>query len=119
MPKNINDVMREMSPASQDRIKARAAQLIAEEMTLREMRKVLQLTQEDVARKMGVKQDKISRLEKRKDVLVSTLQSAVRAMGGELVVSARFPKQRTIVLSGLGAREGGKATTSKKIRKTG
>jgi hypothetical protein len=53
----------------------RAAQLIAEEMTLRELRKARRLTQVRMARALGITQDGVSRLKKRSDLLLSTLPS--------------------------------------------
>ena len=38
MPVNVNDVIKKLSPAQRKKAEARAAQLIAEEMTLRELR---------------------------------------------------------------------------------
>ena len=64
------------------RIEERAAELIAEGMTLHELRKVRQLTQASVARELGISQDAITRLEQRSDLLLSTLRRTVQAMGG-------------------------------------
>ena len=38
MPTNVDDIIRKLSPAQRKKVEARAAQLIAEEMTLRELR---------------------------------------------------------------------------------
>ena len=38
MPTNVEDIIRKLSPALRKRVKTRAAELIAEEMTLRELR---------------------------------------------------------------------------------
>lgn len=50
------------------KIEERAAELIAEEMTLRELRKARKLTHDSVARELGISQDAVSRLEQRSDV---------------------------------------------------
>ena len=65
-----------------------ARQLIGEEMALRQLRKARMLTQEQVARTLKIGQDGVSRLESRSDFLISTLQSYVKAMGGEQPVTA-------------------------------
>ena len=77
----------------QRRVKARARQLIAEEMTLRDLRKALEQTQAGIAKKLGVRQDTVSRYETQSDLLLSTLQNYVEAMGGELSLVAEFPRR--------------------------
>ena len=69
----------------------RAAELLAEEMTLCELRKARKLTQVRVAKKLRITQDSVSRLEKRSDLLLSTLRKTVKAMGGNLSLVAEFP----------------------------
>ena len=82
MALNVNDVISGLDPARRRKIEERAAELIAEEMTLRELRKARQLTQVSVARQLGISQDGVSRLEQRSDLLLSTLRRTVEAMGG-------------------------------------
>ena len=62
----ITDKMKELRPAHRKKVEARAAELIAEEMTLRELRHARRLTQ-----------DSVSRLGKRSDFLLSTLRKTV------------------------------------------
>jgi DNA-binding XRE family transcriptional regulator len=101
MPITLQDKMKELSPAQRKKVEARAAELIAEEMTLRELRHARQLTQVKMAKKLGVTQDSVSRLEKRSDLLLSTLRKTVEAMGGNLSLVAEFPDRRPVVLSGI------------------
>jgi len=61
------------------------------EMDLAEMRRALQLSQEEIAGTLNVGQAAIAKLEKRADMCVSTLRRFVEAMGGELEIVARFP----------------------------
>lgn len=75
--------------------------MIAEEMTLRELRTARRLTQVRMAKTLGITQDSVSRLEKRSDLLLSTLRKAVEAMGGELSLVARFPDRPVVILTGL------------------
>jgi DNA-binding XRE family transcriptional regulator len=91
----------ETEPDSAQKVEARAAQLIAEEMTLRELRKARKLTQVRMAKALGVTQDSVSRLEKRSDLLLSTLRKTVQAMGGNLSLVAEFPDRPPVVLSGI------------------
>ena len=101
MAVNVNDKIRKLSPAQRKKVEARAAQLIAEEMTLRELRKARKLTQVRIAKALGITQDSVSRLEKRSDLLLSTLRKTVEAMGGNLSLVAEFPDRPPVVLSGL------------------
>lgn len=102
MPKSLKDVMDRLPAERRKKIEARAEELIAEEMTLRDLRKARELTQEHMADMLKIGQDSVSRLEQRSDLLLSTLKSYVAAMGGSLDLVARFPDRPTIVVSGLG-----------------
>jgi transcriptional regulator with XRE-family HTH domain len=93
---NLERIMKELSPARRKKVEARAAQLIAEEMTLQELRRARKLTKVRMAKKLGVSQDGISKLEKRSDLLLSTLRKTVEAMGGSLSLVGNFP---TAILS--------------------
>ena len=101
MPITLKDKMKELSPAQRKKVEARAAELIAEEMTLRELRHARKLTQVKMAKTLGVTQDSVSRLEKRSDLLLSTLRKTVEAMGGNLSLVAEFPDRAPVVLSGI------------------
>ena len=105
MTVNLDDMMADLAPARRRKIEDRAAELIAEEMTLRELRKARRLTQVSVARELGISQDGVSRLEQRSDLLLSTLRRTVEAMGGRLSLIARFPDRPPVELSGIAERE--------------
>ena len=101
MTVSLKTMMADLDPARRRKIEDRAAELIVEEMTLRELRKARQLTQVSVARELGIGQDGVSRLEQRSDILLSTLRRTVEAMGGSLSLIARFPDRPPVELSGL------------------
>ncbi len=101
MAVNVNDKIGKLSPAQRKKVEVRAAELIAEEMTLRELRKARKLTQVRMAKALGITQDSVSRLEKRSDLLLSTLRKTVEAMGGNLSLVAEFPNRPPVVLSGI------------------
>lgn len=101
MSTNVNDKIKKLSPPQRKKVEARADELIAEEMTLRELRHARKLTQVRMAKTLGITQDSVSRLEKRSDLLLSTLRKTVQAMGGNLSLIAEFPDRAPVVLSGL------------------
>ena len=101
MPTSLDDLMAGLDPARRRKIEDRAAHLIAEEMTLRELRRARQLTQATMARTLGISQDGVSRLEHRSDLLLSTLRKTVEAMGGNLSLVARFPDRPPVELTGI------------------
>ena len=92
--------LKKLSATRQKKIKKRAEELIAQEMTLRDLRKALELTQDNLSEKLHMKQEAISRLERRSDLLLSTLNSYIRAMGGELNIIAEFPNRPPVKVSG-------------------
>ena len=101
MSTNVNDKIKKLSSAQRKKVEARADELIAEEMTLRELRHARKLTQVRMAKTLGITQDSVSRLEKRSDLLLSTLRKTVQAMGGNLRLVAEFPDRAPVVLSGI------------------
>ena len=101
MPVNVDNKIKKLSAAQRKRVEARAAELIAEEMTLRDLRKARALTQARMAEQLSITQDGVSRLEKRSDLLLSTLRKTVEAMGGSLSLVAEFPDRAPVVLTGI------------------
>ena len=101
MTVNVDDKIQKLSASQRKKVEARAAELVAEEMTLRELRHARKLTQVRVAKKLGISQDSVSRLEKRSDLLLSTLRKTVEAMGGRLSLVAEFPDREPVILSGI------------------
>lgn len=101
--KTLDQKMKGLSAARRKKIAARAAALVAKEMTLQELRRARKLTQVRMAKTLGITQDGVSRLEKRTDLLLSTLRKTVKAMGGRLTLVAEFHDQEPVVLSGIAA----------------
>lgn len=102
----LQEVLSRLPKEEREEVEARARELITEEMTLRELRQACDLTQDQIGEMLKVGQDSISRLEKRSDLRLSTLRSYVRAMGGSLELTVKFPDHRPdVVLSGIGTSE--------------
>ena len=68
-----------------------------------------------MAKALGITQDSVSRLEKRSDILLSTLRKTVRVMGGNLSLVAEFPDRAPVVLSGI-AEAGAEAKPTRRKR---
>ena len=105
MPVNVDEKIKKLTASQRKKVEARVAALIAEEMTLRDLRKARELTQARMAEELGITQDGVSRLEKRSDLLLSTLRKSVEAMGGRLSLVAEFPDRAPVVLTGIAGDE--------------
>lgn len=99
----LTDRLDRLPPDRRARIEDRAQALIADEMSLRDLRKAREQTQASVAATLGINQENVSRLEQRSDLLLSTLSSYVGAMGGKLSLIAEFPDRPPIALTGIAA----------------
>jgi hypothetical protein len=105
-------------PASRRaRVAARTSELIAEENALRQLREAHKKTQVRVAKELGIGQDSVSRLEKRSDMLISTLRDYVAAIGGRMRLLVEFDDQPPIELENLGVLQ--KPTKVARRRKVG
>ena len=88
---NSRDRFAELPESRRKAIQARAETLIAEELTLAELREACRRSQAELAEKLGVQQAAVSKLERRADMYLSTLRRLVEAMGGTLEIVAQFP----------------------------
>ncbi len=104
MAKKLDDVMATLPKARQRRIEARTMALA----TLKDLRQAAQQTQQQLAATLGVGQDTISRLERRSDMLLSTLRHYVESMGGKLELVAQFPNRPPLVIEHLGESSAGR-----------
>ena len=110
MARKLDDVLAALPKVRQQRVEARAKELA----TLKDLRLAAQQTQEQLAATLGVGQDTISRLEKRSDMLLSTLRHYVESMGGKLELVAHFPNRPPVVIEHLGV----DASAGRKTRAT-
>lgn len=98
MAKRFSELRNNMSPASQKRAASRTGDMLRE-MPLHELRQALNLTQEEMAQLLRIKQASVSKLERRTDMYISTLARFIEAMGGQLEVNARFPEGAVTITS--------------------
>jgi len=90
MTRDFSELRERMSPERRRQNQERtAAMLLA--MDLVELRGKVELTQEELAGRLEISQSNVSRLERRRDMLISTLRDVVEALGGELHLVAEFP----------------------------
>lgn len=98
--KTLKDKLQTLPVSRRRKIARRTNLLIAEEMTMRDLRKARNITQVEMAKVLGVKQEQVSRIEKRTDLHLSTLKRSIEAMGGELILTAKFPDGAPVRLTG-------------------
>jgi transcriptional regulator with XRE-family HTH domain len=79
-----------MSPQARARAAAKSRRL-RRAMDLAELRRALELSQQQLAKKLRVHQPEVAKIEKRADMLLSTLGAVLRAMGADLKIVASFP----------------------------
>lgn len=91
-----------LSPEACAQAEALAKELIAEELSLRALRKAMGKTQQAVAAALGINQANVSQLEQRSDMLISTLNDYLKPLGGRLRLVAEFKDRPPVVLSRLG-----------------
>ncbi len=85
----FSELTKGFSAERRARVAAKAAEL-KEAMTLEELRKSQDLSQQTVADAMDVGQPAVARIEARSDMHVSSLRRYIEALGGTLEITARF-----------------------------
>lgn len=90
MAKSYRKLREKMSAEAKAGAEEKARVMMAE-MPLAELRQARKLSQEQLATLLEIKQASVSKLERRADMYISTLRNFVKAMGGDLEITARFP----------------------------
>ncbi len=96
MSTNLRRVVGGLPEGERKAIARRSRELIAEELSLRELRKAMAVTQVQIAKSLGKRQDEISRIEQRGDLLLSTLRDYVQSLGGELELLCTFGNRGSV-----------------------
>lgn len=96
--RTLKEVLAALPADERKAIEERTRELVAEEMSLRELRKAMGKTQTAVARRLKIGQEAVSKIESRSDMLISTLRSYLRSGGGDLELLARLPDGRRVRL---------------------
>jgi DNA-binding XRE family transcriptional regulator len=101
-----NVFQKTMTPEARLAAKTRGADLIDHYLTMQQLRKTRDFTQVQLGHLLGKDQAAISQLEKRHDMLLSTLTRYVEAMGGTLKIMIEFPDSQPVFLTGIAENEG-------------
>jgi Helix-turn-helix domain len=113
MTVSLEEVLQALPEERRQRIEQRAAGLIAEEMNLRDVRRLRKLTQARLSKKLKIGQEGVSRIEKRSDLYISTLRGYVEGIGGKLKLVVELPDRPPVILAGLGEDDSGKKAKKK------
>lgn len=97
----FKEVMNQLPPERRKKIEERTEELITEIMSLRDLRKAREQTQVCIAEELGITQESVSRIEKRSDLLISTLKRHIEALGGQLSLVVKFPDRPPVELTGI------------------
>jgi transcriptional regulator with XRE-family HTH domain len=87
----LDDLLAKLPESERAAIQERAAELMQEVESLGQLRKAREQSQQALAKRLGIQQAAVSKLERRTDLYLSTLREFITALGGELEVVARFP----------------------------
>ncbi len=98
----LAEILDQLPEKRRRRIEQITAELIAEELNLREVRRLRKLTQARLSKKLKIGQEGVSRIEKRTDLYISTLRSYVEGVGGKLKLVVELPDRAPVILAGLG-----------------
>jgi transcriptional regulator with XRE-family HTH domain len=102
MSRSLAELKAELSPQMRARVDARAKEIMAEIDGLRPLRTALDRTQEELAQRLQISQASVAKMEQRTDMLLSTLNHYVEALGGRLSLVASFPGRPEVRISKLG-----------------
>jgi plasmid maintenance system antidote protein VapI len=92
MAKSFDELVKRTTTKKTRAKAARRTQELLGELLLSEMRQWAGKSQQEVAESLGIKPPSLSKMERQRDIQLSTLQRIVTALGGKLQVVAKFPK---------------------------
>jgi transcriptional regulator with XRE-family HTH domain len=97
----FDERMGQLTPKRRAKIEARTERLHREYVVLRKLREQLNITQENMAQRIGVKQPAISKLEKGdRRLTLETLSEIITALGGEWELTVKLPHTEAVLLVG-------------------
>jgi transcriptional regulator with XRE-family HTH domain len=96
MAKPFRKLIENLPSERRERIRIKTG-VLKNEMALHELRQALQLTQEELANTLKMKQTAISKFEHQSDIFISTLRKILFAMGADLKIVAHFPDGDVVI----------------------
>lgn len=96
MATSAKQVLNKLPRKRQDKIRKQAGRYLEQYQSLQDFRKQLGVTQSEIAQRQGIRQVNISNLERRSDMLLSTLKTYVEAMDCELEILITTPDKRCV-----------------------
>jgi len=105
MARTLREKLDTLDAERRARIEGEADRLHTKYLTLQKLRKAKDLTQVQLAEVLGISQATVAKYERQSDLLLSTLSSYVKAMGGRLNLVVQFPGKEPVTLEGLGEGE--------------
>ncbi len=100
------EIMAGLADDDRAQVNARAQALIAEVEGLKELRRLAERSQVEIARALGIKQPSVVKIERQTDLYLSTLRRFVEAAGGTLELRVELPGKGVLHLTGLGGLDG-------------
>ena len=101
MGRSLQDVLSSLPEKRQQEILKRSRELAIEVQALQQLRKRLDVSQQQMAEQLDVSQPAISQLERQGDITLSPRRNDVEALGGTLKIRVNLPGQSAIALSEL------------------
>jgi DNA-binding XRE family transcriptional regulator len=112
MARNFSGLRKKMPPQARARSEAAARKMI-QALPLAELRDAQNITQVELARRLNIDQSAVSKIEHRTDMYLSTLSDVIRAMGGQLELTAKFPSGEVHILALTGSEKVGHEGTAR------
>ena len=96
MPKRFRELLDRLSQEQRARIADRRDRIL-QDISLKQLRRALRLTQRELAGTLRVNQAAISKMESQYDMYISTLRRFLEGMGARLKIVAEFPDGEIVI----------------------
>jgi transcriptional regulator with XRE-family HTH domain len=110
-----DDYKKKLTPEQRSKVDELARKLIAEEKSLREVRKAREYSQSTLSELLGMNQGDLSKFERRTDAYLSTIRRYIEAMGGSLELVATFPDTGPVKIVNIGDLDSSEEETQEQL----